>query len=380
MILSVGGTPVTYGGQRLALPLPRITVSGKDLIRQGQPFKAFGVQPLYGEWMREYFQSGGESERNDIVTFLAGAKACNANVFRLHMELWDFIEGDDIPSLATLATPFTNLMHFLKTARKYNIYVLLAGNNFWHTSTIPAWFDLLSNADRWEVSEFYFESLASAIYAAGHSSTILGYELISEPIISSDPAAEWYQGQFPGTDLYFIPCIARGVVALDQPDAVRDWVTLLATAIRDNDPRANVTIGCLPFITSSFGPDNVGDLLDFLSPHIYPPNFLLNPVTLETAIGYAEDWAAVNMPNVIGESTNWSTLDSENTGFLDAVLPIVEGYITFYWGYPPWQYTIPPDPPRYPATSDDVDENAYTFGAEALMLAMNYSNEFLGAA
>lgn len=378
MILSVGGTPVTYGGQRLALPLPRITVSGKDLMRNGQPLKLFGVQPNFGDWMREYFQSGGESERDDIVTFLAGAKACNANVFRLHMELWDFIEGDDIPSLVTLETPFANLMHFLKTARKNNIYVLLAGNNFWHTSTIPPWFDELSNADRWTVSEFYFENLASAIYAAGHSSTILGYELISEPIIDDDAEAEWYQGQFPGTDLYFIPCIARGVATIDQPDAVRDWVTQLATAIRANDPRANVTIGVLPFITGSFGPDNTGDLLDFFSPHIYPPNFLLNPVTLAQAIGYAEDWAETDMPVVIGESSNWSTVESENTGFLDAVLPIVEGYITFYWGYPPSQHS--PDEPRYPATSDDVSDSTYALQAEALMLSINYSNDFLAAA
>jgi hypothetical protein len=376
MKISIGGQAIGIGGTPLGLPLPRVTVSGKDFLRNGVVFRPFGVQPLYHEWIIAYFRTGGASERADVITQTDGAHNCGSTVMRMHLDLWDFISGSDENSLTTDTLAITNFIHMLDVARERGIYFLVSGNNCWKIDNVPAWYDALPYATRWDVQQYFFEQLAQAVLDSGNSTTVIGYELLSEPTITDNPDADWYWGDIYDIGLYYVQHIARGIVEASQPAVVQAWITQLSGAIKAVDPSANVTVGLISLGGPSFGPDNIEGLLDFLSPHLYPPGFIDTDVAAQIAL--AEMWAASPLPNLIGESANLNFTDSINREWNDAVLPIVEGYVTFFYGYPPALFTTPPEAPREWADST-TDALTYAIQKYSLSLAIEYREEFLAA-
>jgi len=200
------------------------------------------------------------------------------------------------------------------------------------------------------------------------STTVLGYELASEPTIVSAADGDWYSGLLG--DWYFSPRIARGVPDEDHPRVVREWITRLSSAIDNNDPGALITIGLFSehHGTAAFGPPNIDDLLDFLSPHMYPSSDVPDDIAGMT------EWASGSTPVVHGETLMWST-DDNNAAFMDGVTPLVQGMITFYYGYPPEEFTFAPDPPKPQAE----DNNTIGYAIQYLsMITMGvYRDTFL---
>lgn len=370
--------PAVPGGQwyLYAPRLPRITVVGDELRRLGVRFKSWGYQQLNYFYMAGYFTVGGEAERDQVAIDIAGNRGMGANTIRLHMDLWWFIDGPNKDALEVLPGPLENLLFFLEVCRQNGVYVLLSGNNTWDPSIIPGWFDELSYADRWDVSEFFWIEIATAVVGSGNASAVLGYELANEPSMNADPDWEWYGDDVFGIGIYYRHLIARGP---DVGDAtVRDWIIQLRDAIKAVDPQGLVTVGTFPFFTGSFGYENIEDLLDFLSPHCYPP-FEFFGQTLEEMLGYLNGWTASIKPLVIGETSLWSLVPSNNTDYMDALLAAdYDGVINFSYGYAPEEFTVPPDPPLFPA-DPTLAADIYAAQGSQLALFNTYRIDFLGA-
>jgi hypothetical protein len=325
--------------------------------------------------MADYFLLGGAAERAQVAQDIYSNRRMGANTIRLHMDLWWFITGPDKDTLEMVQAPLDNLVYFLNVCKQNGVYVLLSGNNVWDITIFPEWYDNLDDYhDRWDVSEFYWAGIAQAVVDSGHSTTVLAYELISEPYTSADPDAFWYGTNFLGTGLYQTELIARGPEV--DGDTVRDWIIQLRDGIKAIDPKGLVTFGAFPYWMSDFGFANTEDLLDFVSPHCYPP-FEFFGQTLEEMLGYLVGWTASTKPLVIGEMSLWSLTESNNTTFMEAVISNdYDGVINFSYGYTPEEFTVPPEPPKYPtnpATSDEL----YALQRGQLELFNSYREAFL---
>jgi len=154
----------------------------------------------------------------------------------------------------------------------------------------------------------------------------------------------------------------------------RDWIAQLSGSILGADPKAKITIGLLPQGGASFGPENLDDVLDFLSPHIYPP--FNGQDGIDDVLAQVDNWANSALPVVVGESIGWGS-DEDNIALLEAMLPpAMQGYLAFYYGYPPSQYTTYPVVPRPPA-EEDLNPFVYLINQYSLAQAMTYRAEFL---
>ena len=358
----------------VTLPLPRITIAGNEFRRLGERWIGWGVQQLDGDFEHDFFNSAdmGDFLHNTMANTFSGDHAWGMSFIRFHWELWDILDvtSPNAASITVDELKMANLMFVLDAARKNNMYVLLNGCN--QTSIapgrMPAWYnDSFGNLDptlRWDVQEFAWTEVAKRIVAAGLSSTILGYDLINEPIISSNSTFPWYGNGFNPTlpavdDNYFTTVIARGVTdpATARTTAV-DWMTQLSTAIKAVDPKALITLGALPFSDSNqpFGVTNSELVLDFLEPHLYPNAFNDNS-TAAAFMAYANSWAPTSFtdglstkPVLVGEFAAWSTDDAINTAFWNNIeLKLTNGVCGFSYGYGPDTFSpINLDPWQYP--------------------------------
>lgn len=346
MGLSINGIPLTFGGQRVStrLPLPKISVSGKNFMRNGTPYKVWGWHSSITNETTPFIDFLDPDMRPLIEREMINNGKLRTNVMRIFVQLFECVSGPNKNSLVFNQTALGNILFLLDKARENGIYIKLCGANVWVPSTAPAWFDALGHADRWDVQEFFYTELVKGIVNAGHATTIFGYDLVGEPVVKTDPDYPWYgEESYPGdsqvSGLYVNPCIARGAAGTDQ--SARDWITQLTTAIKAVDPDALCTVGTLPFVGGAFGRDNTQDLLDFVSPHIYP-------ATVEneraTVLAQATGWAASTKPVVCGEYMAW-TATTHDKDLLDIVIGSMNGAISWGAGQVPEDVYIDPNLP-----------------------------------
>lgn len=374
---SVAGWPGT---------LARITVNGTEFSAEGTQFKAWGFAPLNETWERQWYQ--GIEPSTAMSNWIQGdANQNKANAERMHLQLWDFIESptDDIAGLRPILAVVNRMLGMLADARKNNVYILICGcNTLYGASESPDWFDLLGTADRWEAYQFFWETVVQAVLDDGSSSTVIGYDLINEPQVSSDPvvtAEDWYGREYEDTGYYFNPYIARDYTPGDNNAQAQAFITKLTDAIHAIDADALCTVGVvdgyLGVITLPFGPDNTQALLDFLSPHLYPSGSG-SPSDEARQVGYVDDWAAAaTKPLLCGETISWATTDAENQRYLQKLVDTQAGILSKSYGYGPSQFTNPPALPRYPADPDEAPA-AYLVQKNSLILGQPYRGPFLG--
>jgi hypothetical protein len=343
LVPSAGGTPFTYGGIRASMvaPLPKITVEGTNFIRKGQPYKFWGFHT-------SVVGSGGILDMQDstlrvpVQEEMIRTQRLKTNIMRVFLQMFDFVSGPDVPNLVFNQTALDNLIFWLDTARENGVYIKLCGGNVWIPAVAPAWYDALVNyEDRWDVQEFFYTKLVEGIVAAGHDSTIMGYDLTGEPVIKTDPDYPWYGYEsYPGNlsvgGQYYNPCIARGPSVTDQ--TARDWIIQLTRAIKRADPQALCTVGTLPFIGGAFGRDNTQDLLDFVSPHIYPSSD--EDIAGDTPVEQAQGWMTSTKPVVCGEYYSWSTVEN-NEALINELAENFEGLVSWGDGRLPEEITVP---------------------------------------
>jgi hypothetical protein len=328
--LSRGGRP---NGR---VPLPRVTVSGTEFRRLGSRFNVWG---FHGGVVYDFMNRPDRPavSRTQIEECFNGFREMGANVSRMFIQMFDFIEGPDKDNLTFNYNPqkLDDFLFILDTARKNSIYIKPCCANVFFPDDAPAWYDALHFYDRWDVQEFFITGLVTGIVQAGHASTIFGYDLTSEPSVKSDPNHPWYVGpSYPPEPEYFNSVIARGPDA--SSTSAQEWITQLSNAIKAVDPEALVTVGTLGYVGGAFGRDNTQAFLDFVSPHIYPTT--QHP---PDALAQVAGWALSTVPIMEGEIFFWG-LEADNRDLAEAVSQSFSGAISWSQaGWEPDEYVFP---------------------------------------
>lgn len=334
----------------VTLPLPRIEIAGTEFRRLGTRWKGWGCQQLDMDFEEAYITSTGvdDSVRGVMKNTFSGDHANGCNMIRYRWDLWEMLDANspDAANITINETTMSSLIRVLDFARQNNMYVLMSGCRqtavLPHSDgrlRIPAWYnDAFGNTDpkdRWDIHQFCWEEVTKRVVASKHSSTLVAYELINEPVISPSATASWLgPNSSLGTDLYFSTCIARGLTGAPARTAAVTWMTQLKDAIKAIDPKALITVGVFPFggPNQPFGPTNTQTVLDFLSPHFYPTT-LNTPSTAPAQLQHIADWVTYSTkPILCGETVAWAD-ETDNTAHWNAVKTAVEGVVSFSYGY-----------------------------------------------
>jgi hypothetical protein len=120
-------------------------------------------------------------------------------------------------------------------------------------------------------------------------------------------------------------------------ETARAWMAMMYAAIREVDADHLVTVGLLPNPDhTAFDPEDVAAELDFVTIHAYP-----NHEDIDGALALTERFAAPGKPLVVEEiAPLLCTLPELEQYVLDS-MPIVDGFISFYWGEPADPQIVP---------------------------------------
>jgi hypothetical protein len=277
-----------------------------------------------GRLIEDYWNSGWER----VEWHFEQMKKLGANVVRIHLQFGKFMEGPGKANEKTLER-LGKLVHL---AARVGLYLDLTGLGCYHKKDVPAWYDALSEKERWDAQAHFWEAVARRCV---HSPAIFCYDLMNEPVVPGGKraAGDWLGPPFG--DKHFVQVITLDQQDRPRPDIARQWVHHLATAIRKLDRRHLITVGLVDWsldrkgLTSGFVPDKVAGDLDFLCVHIYPAKGKVDEA-LATLAGFA-----VGKPVVIEETFPLRCSLAEFEQFMEGSKKHAAGWIGFYWGKPP---------------------------------------------
>ncbi|MFO0803533.1 MAG: cellulase family glycosylhydrolase [Gemmataceae bacterium] len=251
-----------------------------------------------------------------------------ANVVRIHLQLGKFMTAANKPNEANLK----RLAQLLVLAEKNKLYLDVTGLGCYHKADVPAWYDALSESDRWDVQANFWTAVAKV---CKHSPAVFCYDLMNEPV---SPGGKRKDGDWLGPafgDKHFVQVISLDQKGRPRPEIAKAWIKHLATAIRKVDPQHLITVGLVDWsldrkgLTSGFVPEKVAEELDFLAVHLYPETGKLDDA-METLKGFH-----VGKPIIVEETFPLKCSATDLLGFMDKAKPHSAGWISFYWGRPP---------------------------------------------
>src|SRR3984893_5480605 len=255
-------------------------------------------------------------------------KKLGANVVRIHLQLGKFMDGPDKPNTKAL----DRLGKLLALAERLRLYLDLTGLGCYHKKDVPAWYDKLSEKERWDVQARFWRAVAGP---RPPSRAVFCYDLMNEPVV---PGGKRKDGDWLGPpfgDKHFVQFVTLDQADRPRPDIARQWVRHLATAIREKDKLHLLTVGLVDWsldrkgLTSGFVPEKVVADLDFVSVHLYPKKGKVDEA-LKTLEGFA-----VGKPVLIEETFPLACSPQELDDFIEGSKKHVAGWIGFYWGNPP---------------------------------------------
>jgi hypothetical protein len=265
----------------------------------------------HGEWAKV------ESDFGEI-------KALGANAVRVHLQLGKFMDTAEQPNADNLA----RLGDLVRLAEQSGLYLDLTGLGCYHKQDVPAWYDSLDVAARWDVQARFWHAVAAV---CKDSPAIFCYDLMNEPILPGEKReTDWLAGAFAGK--HFVQRIALDLAGRTRIEVARDWVKKLTGAIREIDSRHLITVGVIPWAQvfkgakPLFYAPEVSGPLDFASVHFYPKKDELE-ATLEALAVYE-----VGKPLVIEEIFPLKAGLEETAAFIEGSRKHVDGWISFYWG------------------------------------------------
>jgi hypothetical protein len=308
-------------------PLEHIRVSddGKHFVRgpAAERFVIWGVNYDHdrdGRLLEDYWHD----EWPTVIDDFREIKQLGANTVRVHLQLGKFMEAADRPHAANL----DRLAELVKLAEQTGLYLDVTGLGCYHKQEIPAWYNELSEAQRWGVQQRFWRAVAEVCHT---SPAIFCYDLMNEPILpGGKPATEWLAGELGGK--HFVQRIALDLAGRTQADVAKAWVAGLTSAIREVDSRHLITVGEIPWALefkgakSMFHTPETGDPLDFVSVHFYPKQNEVDAAL--TALRAYE----IGKPLVIEEIFPLRCSIDETAQFIDGSRSFTDGWISFYWG------------------------------------------------
>ncbi len=281
-----------------------------------------------GRLLEDYWRSEWPKVERDFRTM----KKLGANVVRIHLQLGKFLDGPNQANEKSL----DRLTKLLRLADEVGLYLDVTGLGCYHKADVPAWYDNLTERDRWEVQARFWRAIAER--CAG-SSAVFCYDLMNEPIVPGGKGNNWLAPAFAGK--HFVQFIARDQQDRPRPDIARQWLRHLTAAIREKDKRHLITVGLVawsldrPGLTSGFVPEKVTADLDFVSVHLYPKKGKVDEA-LKTLAGFA-----VGKPVLIEETFPLACSAQELDEFIEASAKHAAGWIGFYWGKTPEELRRP---------------------------------------
>ncbi|HVK10202.1 MAG TPA: DUF6807 family protein [Gemmataceae bacterium] len=298
-------------------------------VRQpaGTPFVPWGFNYDHdekGRLLEDYW----DAEWAKVESDFAEMKQLGANVVRVHLQFGKFMDGPDKPSAAAL----DRLAKLLRLAETTGLYLDVTGLGCYHKADVPAWYDKLSESDRWAAQAKFWEAVAGR---CADSPAVFCYDLMNEPVSPGGRRkdGDWLGPAFGGK--HFVQVIALDQKDRPRPDIARQWIDHLVTAIRNVDRRHLITVGLVdwsldrPGLTSGFVPDKVTEKLDFVAVHLYPEAGKLDAAT-KTLRGFA-----VGKPVIVEETFPLKCSPKDLDAFIARSGKDAAGWISFYWGKTP---------------------------------------------
>lgn len=309
-------------------PLPKVILSedGKDFRLTGTdlPFYVWGVNYDHdrgGKLIEDYWHDDWKVIEEDFEEI----KSLGANVVRVHLQLPKFMKTATEPNQENLK----RLADLVKLAEDKKLYLNLTGLGCYHKEDIPAWYDELKEADRWQVQTNFWKAVAKTCQG---SSAVFCYDLMNEPVLGGGTKADqWLVGE-PLGGKYFVQRITTDAADRDNKEIAAAWVKTLTEAIREVDQQTLITVGVIPWAhvwpnaKPLFYSPEVSGSLDFVSVHFYPEK---NSVEKGIAALKVYD---IGKPLVIEEFFPLKCSVEEAEQFLAEARPITDGVTSFYWG------------------------------------------------
>ncbi|HOX56284.1 MAG TPA: cellulase family glycosylhydrolase [Candidatus Paceibacterota bacterium] len=322
----VVGTAVPANG---ALDWIKVSRNKRGFVSaiSGRPFVPWGFNYDRDCKMR-LLEDYWETEWQTVVEDFREMKQLGANVVRVHLQFARFMDAPDRPNARSLA----RLGQLVVLAEEAGLHLDLTGLACYRKKDVPAWYDSLGEAERWEAQARFWEAIAERCAA---SPAVFCYDLMNEPIVPGGKrkAGEWLTGELAG----FTYC---QFISLDQagrarPEIARHWASKLVAAIRKHDQRHLITVGLLPnslegsAMSSGFVPQAIAGDLDFICVHLYPKAGKLKE-DLELLQGFR-----AGKPVVIEEIFLLDCGESDLRQFLAGSRQYAAGWLGFYWGQTP---------------------------------------------
>jgi hypothetical protein len=251
-------------------------------------------------------------------------KNMGANVVRVHLQLGKFMLGPDQLNPQALR----QLTRLLQLAEQTRLYLDLTGLACYRKADVPAWYDKLSDSQRWQVQARFWEGIAAE---CSRSPAIFCYDLINEPTVAGDKRTpgDWYFGALGGYN--FCQFINLDPAGQPREQIARHWIETMTRAIHKRDHRHLITVGLLPTTRdggclSGFQIQAVAPALDFISVHIYPEKG-----KVDEAMAILRQFA-VGKPVVIEETFPLSCSGLELKEFLFNSRHYASGWMGHYSG------------------------------------------------
>ncbi len=257
-------------------------------------------------------------------------KKLGANVVRVHLQFGKFMTAADKPNAKAL----DRLGKLLTLAEDTGLYLDLTGLGCYHKADVPAWYDKLTESERWDSQAAFWVAVAGR---CKDSPAVFCYDLMNEPVVPGGKRkdGDWLGPAFGGK--HFVQFITLDSKGRERPDIAKAWVKHLTAAIRKADKQHLVTVGLVdwsldrPGLTSGFVPSKVTADLDFVAVHIYPEAGKVDDA-LKTLKGFG-----VGKPVVVEETFPLKCSGKELEEFIDRATKdkTCAGWVSFYWGKPP---------------------------------------------
>lgn len=335
------GMLLSLASSAAATELKRVRLApdgqGFLLAESGAAFTPWGFNYDHdpdGRLLEDYWLDEWATVAQDF----AEMQALGANAVRVHLQFNRFVRY--VPP-ADASAPFdaahvqpdesslAQLARLLELAAEQGLYLNLTGLGCYHAQDVPAWYDALSEADRWAAQVRFWEVIAQA--CAG-SSAVFCYDLMNEPVVpgGEGPQEHWLGPAFAGK--HFVQFITRDRAGRERVEIAQAWTRRLVAAIRTHDPDTLITIGLVPWsldrpgLTSGFTPSAIAPELDFVCVHLYPQRDKL-PEALDTLAGFD-----LGRPLVVEEMFPLECSADELGRFIAQGGATADGWFGFYWG------------------------------------------------
>ncbi len=307
----------------------RVAKDGRtfERVKSGRKFIPWGFNYDHdrnGRLIEDYW----DKEWATVEADFREMKSLGANVVRIHLQFGKFMTAADTPNERSLK----QLGRLVKLAERVGLSLDVTGLGCYHKKDVPAWYDKLSEQNRWKSQAAFWKAVAAR---CADSPAIFCYDLMNEPVVPGGRGkrTDWLGPAFAGK--HFVQFIALEAKGRPRHEIAKAWIHNLVTTIRKQDRKHLITVGLVPWsldrpgLTSGFIPEKVTGELDFIAVHLYPEKGK-HDKAMKTLSGFA-----IGKPVIIEETFALKCSLEEHAKFLNASQKYATGWIGFYWGKTP---------------------------------------------